>query len=549
MSIFVFAFNVNTIKAQSGGTIYINPDGSISSPVTANITISNNETYTFTGDNYFPIVVNRSNIVVNGKGYTLQAPEGKGFCLTGVSNVTIENTAVTSSSWGIFLYSSSDNDLSHNNFTGDSRYGIELDYFSDNNIVSNNNVVANGEVGIELCSCSGNVLSGDNVANVKIGICLDSSSDNVLSSNNVTENSWYGILLSYSSGNVLSGSSVNANGDGVLLSSSSSNMIYHNNFINNAEQVTSDGSPNTWNIVYPSGGNYWSDYQARYSNATEIDGSGIWNKPYVISVNNTDCYPLMRPWMGPLTQTGENVTITDASGISLTFSNVTSKGMTTVSETRSGPNLPSGFELASETPTYIDIRSTANYTGTIQLIVAYDNAGLSLDEEGSLCLLRWNETTQQWNDITTRVDTISDVIYAETTSLSTFALMLPSVTVSSTELSTQKLTEGSDLYVTVTVTNHSNYTETFNVTIYAAQQNRGISTPICTFTNVTLQAGASTLLTAGLSLGQGSYDLSVKVSPTQDWITLSSGIIPIGAVFVAPIALFRLWSGHRPVLV
>jgi len=66
--------------------------------------------------------------------------------------------------------------------------------------------------------------------------------------------------------------------------------------MNNTQQVQSDGLPNTWDNGYPSGGNYWSDYQTRYPNAAEIDSSGIWNTPYVIDSNNTDYYPLMGPY-------------------------------------------------------------------------------------------------------------------------------------------------------------------------------------------------------------------------------------------------------------
>jgi hypothetical protein len=51
-----------------------------------------------------------------------------------------------------------------------------------------------------------------------------------------------------------------------------------------------------WDYGYPSGGNYWSDYLTMYANATEIDSSGVWNTPYVIDANNTDHYPLVKPW-------------------------------------------------------------------------------------------------------------------------------------------------------------------------------------------------------------------------------------------------------------
>jgi hypothetical protein len=53
-------------------------------------------------------------------------------------------------------------------------------------------------------------------------------------------------------------------------------------------------STNKWDDGYPSGGNYWSDYLTKYPHAAEIDGSGIWNTPYVIDGNNTDHYPLAK---------------------------------------------------------------------------------------------------------------------------------------------------------------------------------------------------------------------------------------------------------------
>jgi len=81
------------------------------------------------------------------------------------------------------------------------------------------------------------------------------------------------------------------------LSSSSNNTIYHNNFIDNIVQADiyppHSGYANVWDDGYPSGGNYWSDYEDRYPDAEEIDESGIWNTPYVIDANNRDNYPLV----------------------------------------------------------------------------------------------------------------------------------------------------------------------------------------------------------------------------------------------------------------
>jgi hypothetical protein len=41
------------------------------------------------------------------------------------------------------------------------------------------------------------------------------------------------------------------------------------------------------------GGNYWSDDTAKYPNATEVGGSGVWATAYVIDVGNPDRYPLV----------------------------------------------------------------------------------------------------------------------------------------------------------------------------------------------------------------------------------------------------------------
>jgi len=46
--------------------------------------------------------------------------------------------------------------------------------------------------------------------------------------------------------------------------------------------------------------NYWSDYLTKYSNATEIDSSGIGNTPYVFYSHGAvgalqDNHPLMKP--------------------------------------------------------------------------------------------------------------------------------------------------------------------------------------------------------------------------------------------------------------
>jgi parallel beta-helix repeat protein len=210
--LFVFTSTVQPVKAQ--GTIYIMPDGSIS-PSTANITTSDEVTYTFTGNNSVPIVVLRSNIIIDGRGYTLQVSANEtGFSLWSMNNVTIKNTTITNSYYGIDLGSSSGNVLSGNNVTANS-YGIFL-YISSNNTISGNNATANSANGIFLYSSSNNTISGNNVNNATNGHGIElgwSSSNNTVSGNNITANNRMGIyLFTYCDGNTLSGNNVIANG-------------------------------------------------------------------------------------------------------------------------------------------------------------------------------------------------------------------------------------------------------------------------------------------------------------------------------------------------
>jgi len=103
------------------GTVYIRADGSID-PVSANITSSDNSSYSFTGNISSSIVVQRSDIVIDGKNFALQGSGlSAGFSLVNVSNVVITNTKIVGFMDGIYLERSSDNKIYHNDFEGNTR--------------------------------------------------------------------------------------------------------------------------------------------------------------------------------------------------------------------------------------------------------------------------------------------------------------------------------------------------------------------------------------------------------------------------------------------
>jgi parallel beta-helix repeat protein len=262
---------------EAGGTIYIRADGSIEG--TTDISTVDNVTYTFTANIFNQsVVVERDNIVVDGAGYTLQGTGANfsiGIDLSNRDNVTVKAMQIGSFQFGLYLNSSSGNSIYGNTITNNSN--IYLYSSSNNNITGN--YVKNNWNGIALWPSSNhNIISGNNITNNEIGISLDWSSNNIISGNTITNNER----------------------NGIWLFASSNNIIYHNNFVNNTKQVYDFDwdyphmfpSVNLWDDGAGKG-NYWSDYEERYPNATELNGSGIWDTPYVIDEKNQDNYPIV----------------------------------------------------------------------------------------------------------------------------------------------------------------------------------------------------------------------------------------------------------------
>jgi parallel beta-helix repeat protein len=311
LSMFTLLSCIQSVRAQ--GTIYINADGSIS-PSTAPIYTADNITYTLTGNisaDADGIHIERSNIVIDGSGYTVQGTlysSNYGIYLDGVSNVTIKNTTIEAFYYSIWLWDASGNTISGNNVTGPNSNGITL--YGLNNTVCGNNIT-NAEVAVMLEQYSNyDSINGNNITGGGMGIFLDGADYNNIDGNNITTGSSGGIYLQYSNNNNISGNDVTNNEIGIDLLESYYNTIYHNNFSNNAKQVYDASwdypqyyspSINVWNNGYPSGGNYWSDYtgvdlySGPYQNITGKDGIG--DTPYTIDANNTDNYPLMAPFV------------------------------------------------------------------------------------------------------------------------------------------------------------------------------------------------------------------------------------------------------------
>lgn len=245
---------------------YIRSDGSIDPsffPIQRSSTL-----YTLTSDVLGGITVQRNNMILDGNGHTLS---GGGLSLNNVSNVTVENLTVTGNVFGISV-SGMLNVITNNTIT---RTG-------------NSNLALNeATAGIYVTGRGSNIIAENNLAYNYNGMYFTETENNLIIGNNITDSSnpRYPSRSSY----------------GVMFWEASNNTIYHNSFVNNDAQAHNDilNSPfsiNTWDNGYPSGGNYWSDYETRYPKAAEIDSSRIGDIPYVIDANNTDHCPLIEPF-------------------------------------------------------------------------------------------------------------------------------------------------------------------------------------------------------------------------------------------------------------
>jgi len=157
--------------------------------------------------------------------------------------------------------------------------GIEV-YEANNNTILNNNIYGPPNAGIKalnvwLRSSNNNIVSDNIFSNDRYGIVIWDSNTNIIFNNEIYNSSYYGISLSQSSYN---------------------NQIYHNNFIHNANSSW-DECDNFWDNGYPSGGNYWDDFDEPSEGAWDNNSDGIVDSPYNIpGDSNQDNYPLMYPW-------------------------------------------------------------------------------------------------------------------------------------------------------------------------------------------------------------------------------------------------------------
>jgi len=214
--------------------------------------------------------------------------------------------------------------------------------YSSSVTISKNNITRNGNCGIVIFHCSTGSVSENQIEANKNGAVISNSLDITVSNNNITNNAFHGLNLVGGHSNRIFGNTMRNNTNGICPSGStnnniyentlqdnkygiafygsSNNFIYHNNFISNSLQANNflGHETNSYDNGYPSGGNYWSDYDD-----TDNDGDGIGDTPYVIDGNNRDSYPLMAPASFTPSLTYKLLVDSLTSGVTFTVDNVT----------------------------------------------------------------------------------------------------------------------------------------------------------------------------------------------------------------------------------
>jgi parallel beta-helix repeat protein len=299
------------------GIVYIREDGSVYPPWAP--IQRNGDLYTFTNSMHSSvfdessIFVEKSNIVIDGNGYTLEGSgSGFGFSFYHTSNVTVRNTNIRNFHYGVFLDRSSNNIVSGNNITNN-WHGVSVYYWSNNNSVSGNRISSNSTgVGLDY-SCCDNSVSGNIINSPRgYGVRLDYVSNNSVSENRIWAFAGYGVYIIASSNNSVSGNNITSiNGYGVYLRSSSNNTISGNN-LKPLPDVTSNygvylrsSSNNTI-----SGNNIANNYNGVYLYDSCFNNIVSGNNITANSHNGVDLYSSSEN-----TVSGNNITANNAYGV------------------------------------------------------------------------------------------------------------------------------------------------------------------------------------------------------------------------------------------
>lgn len=250
------AFFVNTAApSDARPRVIIKDDGTIE-PSDAPIQ-RDGDTYTFTGNVYAEISVQKSNIVLDGAGYTLQ----------GSYNGTNESAFIIGEG----------PDQVPSDVKVPYSIGIDLAFPSVVGLTVTNLNIKNFSIGMYIWTTN-NTVTGNAITNTIVGVLLSGENNKIVG--NYVANNTQGVFFGWNN-------ELQSVPEGIEIS--------HNSFADNlqhlsgclCEEYNLTEDVHTWDDGDQ--GNFWGDY-----NGTDANGDGIGDSLYEIDPLNVDRYPLMQ---------------------------------------------------------------------------------------------------------------------------------------------------------------------------------------------------------------------------------------------------------------
>ncbi len=235
-------------------TIIIRPDGSVYPPTVP--IQQNGNIYTFADNIYATIKIQKSNVVLDGAGYTLQGPY----------NGTQAN---------VWVIGEGPNQVPEGTLA-EYTIGVDLAGRDVEGIVIRNLNVKNFSIGMYMWTKNNTVIGNALTENI-LGILLSGSNTTVM--NNYIANNKQGLFFGFNNPSDIP----------------TDLYIWKNGFVDNIKQINGclcdeypeDEEPHAWDNGKE--GNFWSDY-----NGVDANNDGIGDSPYVVDIQNQDRFPFMQ---------------------------------------------------------------------------------------------------------------------------------------------------------------------------------------------------------------------------------------------------------------
>lgn len=213
-------------------------------------------------------------------------------------NLTLRDNNISYNNEGAYITGGSGAQILRNSAFSNAVFGLSVTSstkatFRDNRVVKTLDAIV--VYSADRATVTNNTVQGNNR-----GIFVYNSAYSSINGNNASYNSQGLELFSANYDNVANNTFYRNTAQGVYLISSLYNRVYHNSFIANSVQAYDNWDVyNQWNLSYPNGGNFWSNYTGadvcRGAKQTDCTGpDGIGDTRFNLDGDTFDYQPLMR---------------------------------------------------------------------------------------------------------------------------------------------------------------------------------------------------------------------------------------------------------------